>query len=126
MSLSRLLTVDEACELDHQKIRNQLINDHKKISEQSLHPSELRKIFSRMKCCKKNCMVSKLKMPLTSEYKPEINNEDVNAPLSGNYFCVQSSPNSTVATIEQFEHMVWQARDVVKNLKKNVITFNIL
>ena len=117
MSLSRSITSNEANDSDCEELKEQYFKDMKKIREETLAPSELREIFSRFKCCKKNCMVNKLRMPLVSS-NAQICPES-EPPISGLYCSIQNSKTQNIgpASIEQFEHMVWQARDVIKTFK---------
>ena len=118
MAHSRNISSIEAYDSDCENLKEQYYKDMKKIREETLAPSELREIFSRIKCCNKNCMVNKLKMPFVTD-TAEINNYESEPPISGLY-CSPINKSTTKhgpASIEQFENMVWQARDIIKSFK---------
>ena len=123
MSLSRKISSKEAYESDCEELKEQYYKDMKKIREETLAPSQLREVFSRIKCCNKNCMVTKLRMPLVSS--TAMGCSDSEPPISGLYCSTTTSPKQKTgpASIEQFEHMVWQARDVIKSFK---VSYNII
>ena len=102
---------EEAYSSDMNDIRAQLLRDYFKIRKLSVAPSELREIFSRTKCCEKNCIVTKLRMPLASATR-NISNHN---PLSGLTYCAPSS--TAPVSVVEFENMVWIARDDIAEFR---------
>jgi hypothetical protein len=120
MSISRLRSLDDINNFELNAVKAQLLRDKFKLRTESLAPSELREIFSRTKCCEKNCIVTKLRMPLSSATR-----QPVEPPPRQSYdsliYCspstVQRQNRHGPVTIEAFEHMVWESRLVLESFR---------
>ena len=66
MTHSRSRSNEEALNNDFLEAKETAIRLREDIRNKKFAPSELRQIFTRIKCCDQNCMITKLKMPLAT------------------------------------------------------------
>ena len=111
-------TIDD----DFTNDKSQLLKDYETMRTKSLQPSELRELFSRTKCCEKNCLVTKLRMPVINSQSQRSSSSII--PLTHLIYggpCSQSNNKNNKTnepvSIEEFENMIWDARELLRTMR---------